>query len=147
MTVCVDASLPLAFLLRDDEWRATSQRWSDWLLEGEEMVSPAVFRSEVTSAIRLRVYAGKMAVEEGRAALTRSLRWPVRIWPESADSAVLQVRAYELATQLNRPRAYDAQYLAAAEVMRCDLWTVDKRLFNAVRDHLAWVKWAGESEL
>ena len=147
MTVCVDASFPLAFLLGDDDWQATSGRWSDWLRRGEEIVSPPLFRSEVTSAIRLRVYAGKMAVDEGRDALTSSLGWPVRIWPESMDFAVLQIRAYELATQLNGPRAYDAQYLAVAEFMRCDLWTVDRRLFNAVRDHLAWVKWAGESEL
>jgi len=147
VTVCVDASFPLAFLLRDDEWRATSRRWSDWLLRGEEIVSAPLFRSEVTSAIRLRVYARKMAIDEGRDALRRSLRWPVRIGPESIDPAALQVRAYELATQFNRPRAYDAQYLAAAEVLGCDLWTADRRLFNAVRDHLAWVRWVGESEL
>lgn len=147
MTVCVDASFPLAFLLRDNEWRAASERWSEWLERGEEIVSPPLFRAEVTSAIRLRVYGGKLAVAEGRVALTLSLRWPVRIWPESTDPAVMQVRAYELATQLNRPRAYDAQYLATAEAIGCDLWTVDKRLFNSARDHLALVRWGGESEL
>ena len=145
MTVCVDASFPLAFLLWDDEWQTTSRRWSDWLSRGEEIVSPALFRSEVTSAIRLRVYAGKMALEDGREALTRSLRWPVRIRPEFRDPAVLEVRAYELAAQFNRPRSYDAEYLAAAEILRCDLWTADKRLFNAVTHHLAWVRWAGEA--
>jgi predicted nucleic acid-binding protein len=143
MTVCVDASFPLAFLLGDEEGRAASSRWSDWLRRGEQIVSPPLFRAEVTSAIRLRVFAGRVDVDEGRDALMRSLRWPVQTW-DPTEPAVLQIRAYELATRFNRPRAYDTQYLATAEMLSCDLWTADKRLFNAVGHHLPWVRWVGE---
>lgn len=55
----------------------------------------------------------------------------------------LMRRAYELATQLNRPTAYDAKYLAVAERFQCELWTADERLFNAVSSTLPWVKWLG----
>ena len=52
-------------------------------------------------------------------------------------------RGYELATQFNRPTAYDAQYLAVAERLQCEFWTVDERLYNAVKQALPWVKWLG----
>jgi predicted nucleic acid-binding protein len=52
-------------------------------------------------------------------------------------------RGYELATQYNRPTAYDAQYLALAERLSCAFWTAGKRLFNAVSNRLPQVKWLG----
>ena len=51
-----------------------------------------------------------------------------------------------LATRFNRPTAYDAKYLALAEMMNCEFWTADERLFNAVRDELSWVRWLGQLE-
>jgi predicted nucleic acid-binding protein len=44
---------------------------------------------------------------------------------------------------LNRPTAYDAQYLALAERLACDFWTADERLFNAASQQLPYVKWVG----
>jgi hypothetical protein len=39
--------------------------------------------------------------------------------------------------------AYDSQYLAVAERLKCEFWTADSRLVNAVAPHLTWVKWMG----
>jgi predicted nucleic acid-binding protein len=49
-----------------------------------------------------------------------------------------------LATRFNRPATYDAHYLALAEMMDCEFWTADERLFNAVRDELSWARWLGQ---
>ena len=51
-----------------------------------------------------------------------------------------------LTTRFNHPAAYDAHYLALAEMMDCEFWTADERLFNAVRDELSWVRWLGRLE-
>jgi predicted nucleic acid-binding protein len=59
-----------------------------------------------------------------------------------SDDALLR-RGLALATQFNRPTAYDAQYLAVAERLGCDFWTADERLYNAVNTQLAWVHWLG----
>jgi predicted nucleic acid-binding protein len=40
--------------------------------------------------------------------------------------------------------AYDAAYLALAEATGQSLITGDRRLFNAVQEHLTWVHWIGE---
>jgi predicted nucleic acid-binding protein len=44
-----------------------------------------------------------------------------------------------LAQQYNLPATYDAHYLALAEHEKCEYWTADTRLWNAVRDKLPWV--------
>jgi predicted nucleic acid-binding protein len=48
-------------------------------------------------------------------------------------------RAWALAVELDSPTTYDAVYLAAAELRRCELWTADERLANAARK-LKWVQ-------
>jgi len=49
-----------------------------------------------------------------------------------------------MATRLNLPAAYDAYYLALAEMLGCEFWTADKKLCNTVKDSLPWVKFLGE---
>ena len=144
MPLCIDASFPLEFLLGDRYSAAAMARWIEWLGDSLEIVSPPLFRAEVTSAIRKRVVSDKLTAEEGMDALIRALRWPVRIWPEDHQQARLQVRAYEFAVRFEQRRAYDAQYLAAAEFIGCELWTADEKLFNAVRSDLHWVRWIGD---
>ena len=51
----------------------------------------------------------------------------------------------ELAHRFGIPAAYDAHYLALAEVEKCELWTADERLWNAVRSEVDWVRWIGGS--
>ncbi|MBM4457262.1 MAG: type II toxin-antitoxin system VapC family toxin [Chloroflexi bacterium] len=49
-----------------------------------------------------------------------------------------------MARRLNHPAAYDAHYLALAEMYTCPFWTADERLFNAVHEALNWVHWLGD---
>lgn len=51
----------------------------------------------------------------------------------------LEVRAWELAQQYNRPAAYDASYLALAEDSGCEFWTADGRLVKAEGGALPWL--------
>ena len=56
-------------------------------------------------------------------------------------------KGWELAHEFNRPRAYDTAYLALAQLLGCELWTADERLYNAVQGKLAWVKWVGHIDI
>ncbi|MEL7038073.1 MAG: type II toxin-antitoxin system VapC family toxin [Cyanobacteria bacterium J06592_8] len=48
-------------------------------------------------------------------------------------SFVMEVRTVEIALSLNRQSAYDAAYIALAETLNAQLWTLDIRLYrNAV---------------
>jgi predicted nucleic acid-binding protein len=85
------------------------------------------------------VYQQRINHEQGRAMLARLLQYPVDF---HEDDALLK-SAYELADEFNRPRAYDAQYLALAKRLSCEFWTADERMFNAVKDGFADVRWLG----
>jgi predicted nucleic acid-binding protein len=39
---------------------------------------------------------------------------------------------------------YDAQYVALAEMLGCDLWTADLRLVDTLRAALHFVRWIGD---
>ena len=51
--------------------------------------------------------------------------------------------AYRLARTYRRS-VYDSLYLAVAQNQQIDLWTGDRRLCNAVRQSLPFVKWIGD---
>jgi predicted nucleic acid-binding protein len=39
---------------------------------------------------------------------------------------------------------YDATYLVLSQFRGCEFWTADERLFSAVKDELALVRWLGD---
>ena len=59
---------------------------------------------------------------------------------EQRNPSQLQTVTWEMARRFNHPRAYDAQYLAVAELEGGELWTVDRRLYNSVKSSLPWVR-------
>ena len=136
--VCVDASLVLLLLLPHELTPQAGNRWEAWLEEEVEIVSAPLFFAEVTSVLRERVHFARISPEEGQEALDSFLGFKIR----EVNPPDLQRRAWGLAKQYNRPRTYDTQYLAVANVLGCELWTADRRLVNAVP--LPWVRWVGE---
>jgi len=46
----------------------------------------------------------------------------------------------ELASQHGLTNAYDAQYLALAELEGYELWTADERLANSLEPTSSWLK-------
>ena len=51
----------------------------------------------------------------------------------------LNYLALRWAERLGQTVAYDAHYLALAEVLGCDFWTADRRLAKAARAEVPWV--------
>jgi predicted nucleic acid-binding protein len=139
--VCVDASFLLAYLLSEAHSEKAASQWRGWTSGAARIVSAPLFHAEVTSAVRKRVKAEEMSADAGRDIVRRSLRWPIDLWQ---DVSLLQMRAWEWATRYNQRKAYDEQYLAVAELLGCELWTADERLYNRVRKDLPWVRWVGE---
>ncbi len=139
--VCVDASVALLWLLHDSLTAAARLLRRHCVERGVPMIAPPLFRPELTSSIRRWLFTSQVSEAYAREALHRSLRFPVLV---SDAGEALQLRAFDIATSLNRPRAYDTQYLALAEFNDCELWTADERLVNAARHKFPWVRWLGD---
>ena len=56
----------------------------------------------------------------------------------------ISLRAFDWAARFNRPAAYDAYYLALAEMMESEFWTADERLYKAIRANFPNIHWLGE---
>lgn len=137
--VCVDASLALKLVIAEEDSSLAHSLWDTWVEEGVEIVSPPLFAFEGASVIRNKVYRGLVPPDEGELMFKAFFAQKVKLlYPEG-----LHERAWEIAKRFNRPQAYDSHYLALAEMLGCEFWTGDKRLYNAVKDKLPWVKWLG----
>ena len=112
------------------------KRWQD---EQTIMIAPALLAFEVTSTLRRMVFLGELSDDDGDEAFQRYQQFRIRL---SHRKEIFPV-AWTLARRFERPRVYDATYLALAQLNECEFWTADKRLFNAVGAKLTWVRWLG----
>ena len=141
--VCVDASLLIRTLVPDAYSPHCESLLNDWLETDTRLIAPALLAFEVTATLRRLVYQQAISPERGEAAFAAFQRIPVRL---SHRQQIFPL-AWDLAKQLNRPRAYDTAYVATAQLSRCAFWTADERLYNAVKSQLNWVRWVGELDL
>ena len=134
--ICVDASFALKLVLDEPESEQVQALWAAWLAEGAALIAPCHLVFEVTSVIRNHIYRREISAEAGQMAFEAFLAQEI----ELHHPGDLEVRAWELAQQYDRPTAYDAAYLATAEHAGCELWTADARLIKAVGGALPWLK-------
>jgi predicted nucleic acid-binding protein len=137
---CVDASLTLKLVLYESDSVLARTLWGEWHTKNVSVIAPALWGYEVTSVIRNRVHRGRLSPDLGAEAFATIHLLSVQVM----QPAGLHQRAWELARHFNRPAAYDAHYLALAEMVGCPFWTADQRLFNLVCDELDWVNWLGD---
>jgi predicted nucleic acid-binding protein len=91
---------------------------------GERLAAPALMWSETRSAIRERLWRGEIGNGDAQAMHHRLERCAV----EACSPAGLGVRAWEVAAEMGWAKTYDAEYIALAQVLNCQLLTVDMRL-------------------
>lgn len=105
-------------------------------------VAPTLWTYETTSAISKAVHFDQITENEGHQALEHLDALGVQLFvPDLEQNRI----AFGWTLRLKRASAYDSFYLALAEALECDLWTADKRLFNALTDaQLEWLHWIEE---
>lgn len=140
--ICVDSGILLKLVLNEPDSHLAEALWQRWIGEGVQLVAPQLFPFEVTAVMRKLTYRGLLEAEHSEKVLQKALEFDVALQTFSS----IHHRAWQLATDLNRPSAYDAHYLALAEHLNCSFWTADQRLFNAVGSRLGWVYWLGNSD-
>lgn len=102
-------------------------------------VAPHLLMYELVSTIRKGVYQGRVSLNDAVRIRDRLLNQPIDLY---LDQPLLK-RAYDLATELNRVRAYDTQFLALAERFNCDFWTTDEKFYNIAYSQYPLVRWIG----
>ena len=138
--VVIDASIAIKAILPNPlqgYCRALVQTFAD-----VQPIAPTLWVYETTSAISKAVHFEQLTENEGRQALEQVDALGVRLFvPDLEQNRI----AFGWTLRLKRASAYDSFYLALAEALECDLWTADKKLFNALKDdRMDWLHWIEE---
>lgn len=134
--VVVDASIALRWVLRDEKEARVDALLEQWVISLTEMVAPPLFLAEVTNALYLSVRRNRLTLQEAELALNTIIQLGV----QTAEPPGLYPRSLRLAATYAVANAYDAQYLALAEIEGCEVWTADQRLAASIRPSPPWLK-------
>ena len=133
--VCVDASFIVRLVTSNDPNSPYDSLWNQWQQSSCTVVAPTLIYYEISNALYRYKIAGQITQQESEQLLERALNLGLVIYGD----AELHQQALEIARRQNLSTTYDAHYLALAERLGIEFWTVDLRLFNGVRSTLSWV--------
>jgi predicted nucleic acid-binding protein len=125
--IVIDASALLEVLLHTPLGAAIEARLLGTL---ESLHSPHLLDVEITQVIRRFVIAREIEAERAQAALDDFMGFP--IWRHPHGFLLPRVWALR-----NNFTAYDAVYVALAEVLDATLLTHDRRLATAAHEHVS----------
>lgn len=125
----VDANI-LVKLVSPEEWSdLVIALWGEWIEQEVELVAPFLMVYEAVSALRSMVTRKVIAPETADVALRELLTQASQI--TIMEPPNLHQRAWEITKRLGQGQVYDAYYVALAEMLDCELWTADEKLYAA----------------
>lgn len=137
--VCVDAGLVVKLVSPEEDSAHAEALFAHWKADSTEMVAPAFAAVEMDSVLRQKVVRGELTQEVADAAFRVACQLPITYDTEMD----YRERAWGIAKEFRFPQAYDAAYLALAEVRGCEFWTADRKLHERVKDKLGFVRLLG----
>lgn len=95
-------------------------------LHGHELLAPPVMPSEALSALSEMYYRGEISSDLAEQARPRLQTFPYEV----RQPAGLEDLTWQLTRQLGWAKTYDAEYIALARLLDCELVTLDGRLIR-----------------
>jgi predicted nucleic acid-binding protein len=133
----VDASVILSAFFPDEAQDRAQALIRDHVIGHVQLTAPTLLLYEVTNAVLQARRRGRIDDEQADDILSSFEGLGIALEPVTWQQMLL------LAVRFDRS-AYDAAYLALAEVTEQHLITGDSRMYNAVREHLEYVEWIGD---
>ena len=133
----VDVNVLLAAFFPDEQQPQAQALIRDHVSGRVQLVAPTLLVYEFTNAVVQAIRRGRISDDDGNGILAAFDGLGIVMQPVSWPQIVPLARRFDRS-------AYDAAYLALAEARGELLVTGDLRMYNAVRDHLDWVRWIEE---
>jgi predicted nucleic acid-binding protein len=120
LTVVLDSNVAVALALDAERAPAIEERLRAWEDAAEALHAPSLFRFEVANALTRNVVAGKIDSSDAKVAWQRIVAMEISLHGLTDGPTVIAV-----ARKLKRESAYDASYIALAQELDAELWTLD----------------------
>lgn len=133
--ICLDASVVVLWL-DGSNYPSVKGRIESVLEGGSRLVAPPLVRFEITNALYQSLRAGAVTLPTVLLLLETLISLPIDI----VDDPSMHENALSIAHRFRSGATYDAHYVALAQYLHAELWTADKRLFNAISPHLGFIK-------
>lgn len=138
----LDASVVLKWYLPDEECgQQAFNILEQHVAENVALFAPSILPYEVLNALLVAERMDRIAEDVTEEAFHGFLELGINFLNPFFDYPHI----LSLARSFRRS-VYDASYLSLAKKNNIDFVTGDKRLYNAVKDKLKWVKWIGDNE-
>lgn len=137
----IDASVVLKWYLTDEEWGEKSISILEQHVAGDvALLAPTILPYEVLNALLVAERMGRTAENVTEEAFRGFVELEINFLDPFVDypDILLLARSF-------RRSIYDASYMSLARKKNVNFVTGDKRLYNAVKDKLKWVKWIGDN--
>ncbi len=128
MTVVLDANLLVVLALDDERASLVEAKMREWAAAGETLHPPALMPYEAASALVRAAVAGGLG--PGVVAETWATISAVRVTLRPLDKGADVIA---IAQRLGRQSAYDPAYVALAQSLDAELWTLDGPLARNAR--------------
>lgn len=137
MTICVDASLVMKWLLPEEESAEALQLLKRWRDQEEVLVAPSLLDYEVGSVLRQKVIRKQVQSED---------LFPVFNFYKEAGLGLFHLtnlvdQAVAAAASLDEPTIYDVAYLLTAKQQKADYVSADLRFCQKVQPVYSFVKY------
>ncbi len=128
MDVVIDSNLLVVLVNQDPRSEITRRQFDEWIHQGIQIHAPTLALYEVANSLTRLIVAGILPPEELATAWACLNNLPITYHDLSQGT-----RTVEIALALRRQSAYDAAYIALAENLDAQLWTLDGPLYrNAI---------------
>jgi predicted nucleic acid-binding protein len=121
----VDANLLVALVSGDPRGNKVLRHFTDWLSQNVEIHAPLLAQYETANALTRLIVGGAFTTDKVEEAWNN-----ISILPITYHGLPNVKRVVEIALALNRQNAYDAAYIALAEELSAELWTLDGPLYR-----------------
>lgn len=140
MKLAIDASVVLKWYLTDDgDGQKAALVLEQYAAGHIDLLAPTILPYEVSNALLVAERRHRIPEDVTKTAFAAFLELQITL----LDPFVRSDHLFALARSHHRP-IYDTSYLLVAAEHETDLLTGDKRLFNAVKDKLEFVRWIGD---
>lgn len=138
--VVLDASVILKWYLADEEYSQKALGLLYQYISNElDILAPALLEYEVVNGLLIAQKRGRIKEEKIITAIEGFIDLEIKL----KNLSHFHPRVMHYCKVYHRS-AYDASYLATADVEGVTMITSDEGLYNSIKKDLKWVKWLGD---